>query len=99
MTATMDNDSVDIKSGPFGLNLKGANAFSIALFLLILCLAGLTLFENSKRESEHEHIVCTLKLVLFMQTQPKGAPIEWERVPVDLYPCIPGFLYNRGAPR
>jgi F0F1-type ATP synthase membrane subunit a len=93
----MADDSVDLKSGPFGVKLSGPNAMTIFLFISLLALAGLTFMEHKKRQEEHAQLNCSIRLSIFIYTMPRGAALDWERMPVDLYPCIPRFLYQRAV--
>jgi len=88
------HDSVGLTTKWFGLNLAGKDALGIFLFISLLALAGVTLWEHSQRSNEHDQIGCMLKLNLFMQQIPPGTAIDWHRMPIDLYPCIPSFLYK-----
>ncbi len=90
-------DSIDIKAGPFSGKLTGRDSMMIFIVILLLALAGLTLWEHAMRANESKEIMCAIKLNLFMQTTTRGTPIEWDKMPVDLYPCIPRFLYDRGG--
>jgi hypothetical protein len=90
-----NGDSVNIKTGIFGLTLTGPNALILAILIAIMGLTGLDIWENVERSREHDQIMCAIKLNLFFYTQPKGAPVEWNNMPVDLYNCIPKFLYER----
>lgn len=90
-----NGDSVDLKSGPFGLKLAGPNALGIFLFIALLATGALAFMQHAQRQLEHERLQCSIRLSIFIYTLPKGSPIDWERMPVDLYPCIPRFLYER----
>jgi hypothetical protein len=90
-----ESDSVDFKSGPFGLSLKGDNALVILLFLSIVALAALTFWEHKARSDENAAMQCMIKLNLFVNQLPRGEPLDWSKVPVDLYGCVPRFLYER----
>lgn len=91
-----NGDSVDFRTGLFGIKLTGPNSLITFLFLAILALSGLTLMQHINRQREHTEIVCMIKLNLFMNNIPKGEAIDWAKMPVDLYGCVPRFLYERG---
>jgi hypothetical protein len=91
----LDADSLDVKSGPFGLKLTGPNAILIALFILQLALIGLSLYEHNLRSREHDEILCINKLSLFIRTMTPGSKMEWDKMPIDLYGCMPEFLYKK----
>ena len=99
---TENNTSeVKVKTGLFDFSIAGANAFFIFLFVAILADTGLTYLAHQQRQQEHMQLMCAIKLNLFMQNQARGTIPDWERMPVDLYGCIPKFLYerqNRGTP-
>lgn len=93
------HDSVGLTTKWFGLNLSGKDALGIFLFITLLAMMGLDAWENVQRSNEHDGIVCMIKLNLYMQQLPTGAPMDWRRMPVDLYSCIPPFLYKQESPR
>jgi len=87
--------SIEVKSGPVGLKLIGKDSLVIFLFLVIAANIGITLWQHLARSQEHEEITCHLKLNLYMQAVARGSPIEWEKMPIDLYKCVPKFLFER----
>lgn len=89
-------DSVDLKTGLFGLRIVGGNALFFFLLLMLFMNVALDLWQHVQRSHEHNSIVCTTRLALFVYTSPRGELIDWSRMPVDLYQCIPKFLYERG---
>jgi hypothetical protein len=91
-------NSAEFKTGLFGFKLIGRDALITFLFITILAEAGLTFWEHSKRSDEHDQIVCMIKLNLFIYTLPKGEPLDWSKMPVDLYSCVPKFLYENARP-
>ena len=91
----MAEDSVDLKAGSVGLRLAGPNALILFIFIAILLNTVFVVIENHERQKEHAQIECYLKLGIFVHTWPKGSAIAWENMPVDLYGCIPKFLYER----
>lgn len=93
--ANGERNTVSVTSKWGGLSLQGKDALDIFLFISILALGGLTVFEHIGRSQEHDAISCQIKLNLYMQTQKNDAPIDWRRMPTDLYNCIPRFLYER----
>ena len=88
-------NTVDLTTKFGGLKLAGKNALDLFLFLAILALAGLTMYEHIQRSTEHDAIQCSIKLNLFMQTQGTDKPIDWKKMPVDVFSCVPRFLYER----
>ena len=90
---------VAIKSGPFGISLTGRDSILILLFLSIVGLAALTLTVHGARSKEHEQIMCSTKLAIFVYTTPREqsgrVEIDWSKMPVDLYGCVPKFLYEK----
>lgn len=91
-------NSAEFKTSMFGFKLAGKDALATLLFLAILASAGLSFWQHNKRSDEAREIVCMIKLNLFIYTIPRGEPIEWSKMPVDLYSCVPKFLYESGRP-
>ena len=91
---TNDQNTVDLTTKWGGLRLGGKDALDIFLFLSIVALGGLTFYEHIQRSVEHDAIQCSIKLNLFMQTQGTG-PIDWKKMPVDVFSCVPRFIYER----
>lgn len=91
-------NSVDIKTGPFGISLKGDNALVILLFLSMVGLGALIFWENKTRSDENVLLQCMIKLNLFVNQQQRGEVLDWSRMPVDLYGCVPRFLYEKQQP-
>jgi len=75
----------------------GGNALFFFLLVLILLNIGITIWSHTQRAVEHGQIICGSKLGIYIYTTPKGSPIDWDRMPVDTFPCIPKFLYDRPA--
>jgi hypothetical protein len=90
-----NDQEVDIKTSLFGLRLIGQNSFVILLFLMQLVLIGIVMFENRSRSIEHKEVYCLVKLNLYVNTLPKNEILDWAKLPVDLYECIPRFFYQR----
>jgi hypothetical protein len=90
-------DRIDVNTGLFGLRLSGPNALITFLFIIILGLMGLTIWAHGERSREHEELSCMIKLNLYVNSIPRGEPLDWSKMPVDLYACVPRFLYERGA--
>lgn len=88
-------DTVSLTTKFGALSLGGKNAMDIFLFIAILALTGFAAWEHSLRKDEHAEISCQLKLNLFMQAQSVDKPINWRSMPVDLFSCVPKFLYDR----
>ena|SRR5690242_10024186 len=92
-------DTVSLTTKWGGLSLGGKDALAIFLFIAMLGLSALTLWEHIQRSSEHDLLDCRLKLTLFMQTVAPDKAIDWRRVPVDLYSCVPRFILERDQGR
>lgn len=94
-----DKNSVGLSTGWFGLSLSGKDAGYIFLFLVILASTGLNAWFMSARDKEHSEIVCMIKLNLFVNQSTRGGAsgeiLDWQRMPVDLYTCVPRFLYEK----
>jgi hypothetical protein len=88
-------DNVSVTTGFGSLSLGGKNALEILIFISILAIGGLSIYENIQRSQEHDLIACQIKLNLFMQAQKPEAPINWRTMPTDLFGCVPKFLYER----
>lgn len=95
----IDQDSLDFKTGLFGLRLAGPNALIIFLFISLLGVASLTVWSSREASREHQEIVCMIKLNLYVNSIPRGDQLDWQKLPVDLYGCVPRFLYERGTTR
>ena len=94
----MEQDSVDLNTGLFGLRLSGPNSAVIYLFIELVAVAGLEIWSRKESAKESAEIVCMLKLNLYVNSIPRGESLDWQKLPVDLYGCVPRFLYER-APR
>lgn len=94
-----EGNSVKLTSKWGGLELGGKNALDIFLFITMLGLIGFTAWEHTQRSNEHDTLDCRLKLTLYMQSVSPDKPLDWRRVPSDLYPCIPRFIIERDQPR
>ncbi len=92
-----DANSVNVTTGFGTLSLGGKNALEILMFITLIAIAGLDIYENIQRSTEHDQITCQIKLNLFMQAQKPDAFINWRAMPTDLFPCVPKFLYERDA--
>jgi len=92
-----DANSVNVTTGFGSFSLDGKNALEILIFISILALGALTIYEHIQRDAEHSTISCQIKLNLFMQAQKADAPINWRAMPTDLFGCVPKFLYERDA--
>lgn len=95
MSDPQHHDSVSFTTSLFGIKMSGGNAIIIFLFIVNLALIGLILFESQHRITEHQNIVCSTRLAIYVYTTPKGEAIDWNRMPTDLYPCVPKFLFDR----
>ena len=94
-----EKSTVSLTTKLGSLSLGGKDALTIALYITMLALSGLNIYEHIQRSKEHDDIVCAIKLNLFLQTLPVDKPIDWRRMPVDIYQCVPRFLYDREASR
>lgn len=92
-------DRVEFRTGLFGLSLTGSNALVIFIFIALVGVGALTIWAAKDSHKEHQEIMCMLKLNLYVNSIPRGEAIDWQKLPVDLYGCVPRFLYERGAPR
>jgi hypothetical protein len=90
-------DTVSLTSKWGGLSIGGKDALDIFLFIAIVGLGGLTIYEHIQRSTEHQDIQCQIKLNLYMQQQIPEKPINWRAMPTDLYGCIPRWLYERDS--
>jgi len=90
-------DGVEISALGGTLRMFGGNALFFFLLLMLGLNIGLTIWEHTQRGIEHTQIMCASKLSIYIYTTPKGAPIDWDRLPVDTFRCIPKFLFDRPA--
>ena len=97
--AESSGDNVSVTTGFGSLSVGGKNALEILLFLALLALGGLTVYQNIERRKEHDSISCQIKLNLFMQAQKPEMPVNWRSLPTDLFGCVPKFLYDRDPVR
>ena len=88
-------NTVDLTTKWGGLRLGGKDALDIFLFLTIVALGALTIYEHIQRSVEHDLLSCQIKLNLFMQQQDVSKAINWRAMPTDLYNCIPRWIYER----
>ena len=93
------NNTVSLTTSLGAFSLGGKNALDILLFIAILAVGGLSVYEHLARSKEHDEISCQIKLNLFMQQQPIDKPMNWRIMPTDLFGCVPKFLYERDQPR
>lgn len=96
-----NGQEVDVRTRWFGLRIFGTEAAAIFVFLSVVLLTGFTLWEHQSRKGEHlelaadhERLGCLIKLDIYMHTRQPGAEIIWNNMPVDLYSCVPKFLYE-----
>ncbi len=91
--------SVEVTTGFGSLKLGGANAMGFFLMVCVIGVIAVTLWENVQRSTEHDQIMCTTKLAIFIYTTPRdpGGKIEidWSKLDVSLYSCVPKWLYTR----
>lgn len=88
-------NTVDLTTKWGGLRLGGKDALDIFLFLAIVALGMLTIYEHVQRSTEHDLLSCQIKLNLFMQQQDFSKAVNWRAMPTDLYNCVPKFIYER----
>ena len=97
--AEPEQTSVKVSALGATLEMFGGNATFFFLLLLLGLNIGLTFYEHILRSGEHEQIMCSTKLAIFIYTSPrteKGTlEVNWERLPVDLYGCLPKFIFDR----
>jgi len=91
-------DSAEFKTGLFGLKLIGRDALITFLFIIMLAQIGVSLWQHKIRQDEHDQITCMIKLNLFVNQQKSGELLDWSKMPVDLYGCVPKFLYENARP-
>jgi hypothetical protein len=99
--AEAPNQQQGVELSGFGANLKLFGSNSLAVFLLILLAANIavTLWEGTLRSREHDEIQCSTKLAIFVYSSTRSpttgtVDIQWDRLPVDLFGCLPTFLYK-----
>jgi len=97
MAEAMHTDGVEVSAFGGTLRMFGGNALFFFLLLLLGLNVALTVWEHAQRSTEHDHIMCASKLSIYIYTTPKGAPIDWDRLPIDTFACIPKFLFDRPA--
>ena len=90
----VNQDRVEFSTGLFGLSLTGSNALVIFLFIALFGLSALTIWSHRERSKEHANIVCMIKLNLYVNSVPTGEALNWSRMPPDIFPCVPEFLYR-----
>jgi hypothetical protein len=95
MAEASETTGAELQTSLGSLKLTGRDSLFLFLFLAILAHMALTIWSHLQRSKEHDSIECAVKLNTFMQTVPKGEAIDWSKVPVDIYQCIPRFLYER----
>jgi len=96
--ANGDENTAEFKTGLFGLKLGGRDAISMFLFIALVAIAALAFWEHGLRNKEHKEITCMIRLNLFIYTLPRGEVLDWSRMPVDLYQCVPRFLFENQRP-
>lgn len=77
----------------------GWGKLTLSLFLFIAAIGiasvSFTAYEHIRRSKEHEVMSCLIKLALYMQGQPPDKPVDWQKMPVDTFSCVPRFIYER----
>lgn len=94
-----DQPSVEVSALGGTLRMFGGNALFFFLLLTIGLNIGVSLYEHVQRHLEHDQIQCSTKLAIYIFTTPRDpttgtVEMNWERLPVDLYGCLPTFLYK-----
>ena len=87
------NGELSAGLGKYWARLRPAKGEGLAC-ILILALAGLIVFIHTQRELDHKEIACLIKLDLFLHTSPRGSKIDWDNLPIDVWNCLPQFLYK-----
>lgn len=90
-----NNEGVDVKTSLFGLKISGPNSLLMVIFFAVVAETGLALWQHYQRMNEHRQMTCFIKLDIYVHTQVKEGIIDWNKVPADLYECIPRFFYER----
>jgi hypothetical protein len=89
-----NGDQLEVKTGFGSIITHGTSVF------IVLALAALTVmmfWEHENRSKEHDLIDCRLKLTLYLMQTSVENPIDWRRMPPDLYGCMPKFIYERNS--
>jgi uncharacterized membrane protein len=89
-----EDDSVSVNTGLFGLRLTGPNSLIMFLFIVVIAVGALEIWSHRERAHEHQEIVCMIKLNLYMNSIPRGELLDWSKLPIDLFSCIPRFYYE-----
>lgn len=97
-------DGVEISALGGTLRMFGGNALFFFLMLVLAANIAVTIWQHIERHKEHETIMCTTKLAIFVYNTPRQPDgriiIDWPSMDVTLYGCVPKFLYeNRGLQR
>jgi len=96
-----NQEKAGVEVSGFGGTLKlfGGNSLFFFLLLVLALNIGVTLWEHVQRRIEHEQIMCSTKLAIFVYTTPRQPDgkvnIEWTNMDVGLYACVPSWLYKR----
>jgi len=90
----VNQDRVDFNTGLFGLRLSGPNSLIIFLFIGLIGVAALTIWTNRESQKRDHEIACMIKLNLYVNSVPVGEALNWSRMPPDIFPCVPEFLYR-----
>jgi len=101
MAESPNEQQQGVELSGFGANVKLFGGSSLAIFLLIVSAIniGVTLWEGQLRSREHDEIQCSTKLAIFVYSSTRNTAtgtvdIQWDRLPVDLFGCLPTFLYK-----
>ena len=96
-------EGVEFSGFGAAVKLFGGNALFFFLLLMIGLNIGLNIYENVLRSAEHDQIMCSTRLAIFVYTtprQPDGqVKIDWTSLDVGLYACVPKFLYESRSVR
>jgi len=99
MAESPEPTSVKVSALGATLEMFGGNSMFFFLLLVLGLNIALTFYEHTLRSKEHETIMCSTKLAIFIYTTPRNdkgvLEVNWERLPVDLYGCLPKFIFDR----
>jgi hypothetical protein len=99
--AEAPHEQQGVELSGFGANVKlfGGNSLFVFLLLLMAANIGVTIWAGTLRSKEHDEIQCSTKLAIFVYSSTRNTTtgtvdIQWDRLPVDLFGCLPTFLYK-----
>lgn len=84
------------ENGKDSINLTaGWGLLFLFIFIIGIVTVSLESYEHMKRQKEHEAMSCLIKLALYLQGQPADKPVDWQKLPLDTFNCVPRFVYER----